>query len=784
MSVTEINPRAFLRVYDNDREAFGHVFSPPASLTFDLPGLMGDPTSSYAGFDRDPTGAYLMQQKVPVPQDADPSRWQGAGSPAFSSGTDVSTRKKFLRHTSAAGPFNVQQGSPRVLDEGFFATFYIAAASSEGVVPNVNAVPDASFYIEFSRGRTAGEPGLRLALEPGKNIRLQVSLDDDATWNDAATADALGECESYLSQQGRFLYVNVLPMTDAAWEVNLPASLDGSSAPPNLIVVTVGNGDAVLTYTDDGLAEGALAVTGQNRQWDCRIALMRFSAQGQVTLGPQYRPGQFQTDPDVSLNGYAPNAGAALSGEVIVDSPSSAHMSMSLSAQVDATGYALRSCYLASVDAEFPAGQIAPSASPSSIDYPAICATWNHSWSQTNGTLRSRAECWFSNQNNEFAPGSGAALGVRAATLFTSNGTGNFPPGTMTEEVDGALYAAEITGWTAMEPDGMAWIQQGALKYFKLSLSDKLVHTEDDTATCCGFQLPYDFQCHYYAMGQQAYRLGIPDSLWSFPVVRRNDATPYYYLPGGTTKDPINRFAPSMTLGEAMERIRGLSAEEDPASGMPLPMQLGTDSVGNLLYYGLPVGIVSLLSNPALSLGDVPNVQPAMTFSAVPYFNEDGSAQLNEFVQGWESRSSLRDIRNPVVVVGKDPRIAGNVFSVAYNERLGGSRYADPSAAGYIAIDKPLFIINKVYSSTAAADLATQNAAVQLAIPAIDTGGTLHVQPGLRPLMVVAVNDFTSQGTTQDVGYYLCDVSGVIDLRGQTFREETTVSGRILGLSA
>jgi len=789
--MTDISPRAFLRVYDNDKEALGAVYAPPTSLTFDLPSLVGDPASSFTGFDKDPTGTYLMQQMAAVFVNADAAHWENADgsalSPTFSYGTDPSTGATFLYHGSIAKDWNVKQRNARALDEGFYGAFYIGAATAAMPAAGSSAppvIPAVSFYVELSRGRAAGEPGLRLALEPDKCIRLQVSQDDDATWTDVAVADALGECESYLTKTGRKLYLCVLPMTDALWEAGLPATLDGSSAPPNKIVVSLNGGDAVLVYTDDGLAEGRVAITGQNRQWSCRPALMRFAATGSVTTSPQFRPGQFQTDPDVSLNGYAPHGGSTLSGQVIVDSPSSAHMEMTLAATPDATGYALRSCFLASVDAEFPADQVEPGVSPSYVDYPAVYVTWNHQWNQTNATGRSRADVWMINQNDEFAPGTGAALGVRAATLFTSNGAGFFPPGTVIEEVDGVLYAAEMTGWTAMEPGGMAWVQQGTLKYFRLSLSDILVHTEEDTAVCCGYQLPYDFQSHYYAFGQQAYRLGVPDSRWKFPVVRRNDAVPGYYLDGGTTRSPLWQFSPSLGLGQSMERIRSASAEEDPAMQTPLPMVIDTDSAGSLLYYGLPVGVVSLLANPALSLDQVPNVVPVMTFSAVPYFSGDGNALLNEFVQTWESRSSLRSVRNPVVVVGQDPRVAGNVFSIVYNEKLGGSRYADPTAAGYIAIDKPLFIINELYSSTQVADLATRNAAVQLAVPSIDTGGQLHVQPGLRHLMVVAVNDYTSQGTRFDVGYYLTEVSGTIDLRGLTFREETTVSGRILGLSA
>ena len=773
--MTDIVPRAVLRVYDDDREAFGHVYYVGDSLSYDLPGLMGTPGATYSGFDRDPTGTYLMQQMVPIFYDADPSAWTtaagGALPASYSFATDPTYGVKFLRHLTNTDAFDVRLAAARVLDEGFYANFYIAAGTATGKVPAA-----VNFYVEFSRGRAAREPGLRLALEPGKVIRLQVSLDDDKTWTDVASADALGDCEAYLTQAGRYFNISVLPMTDAAWYAGLPATLDGSGAPPNQIVVSINGGDAVLSYTDEGLAEGAMAVTGQFRQWSVRPCLLRFSTAGNIVLPPQFRPAKLLSDPVVFLNGYAPDAGAALSslvvpGQVLLDASNSAHVEMTLAAAPDATGYALHSCFLASVDAEFPPLQIPPMVGASYIDYELVYSSVEHRWDQTTGTVRHRAEVWLTNQNNEFAPGLGAALGVRAATVFHS--------------ADGVNFVPEITGYTAMEENGQEWIEDGFLRYFKLSVSDKLVHTEPDTAICCGFQLPYDFQCQYYAFGQQAYRLGIPDFLWQFPLVRRNDAAPYYYLDGGTTKNPVHRFPPDMTLGESMEHVRAAGAEIDPATNSPVPMVMGTDAVGRLLFFGMPTGVATLLANPDTPLYEVPDVQPAYTFSAVPAFNDDGSAQLNEFVQTWGSKSSLRRVRNPVVMVGADPQTGSMVFGVAYNEKLGSSWYAQSAVPGYIGVDKPLYIVSRLYSSQAVAALGVQNAAVQLGSPAIDTGGTLHLQPGLMPLTVVAINDFASQGTTQDVLYYTTYVKALVDLRNpKDVRESTQVSGRVLGLSS
>lgn len=786
--MTTLTPSAILRVYDDDRDALGHVFYPGESISYDLPGLLGSPGASYQGFQADPTGTYLMQQMQPVFYNADPPAWSlpgGAALPGtYSYGTDPQYQCRFLYYQNISTAFNVQLQAARALDEGFYANLYLGAATAAAAAGATPVIPAVNFYVEFSRGRAAGEPGLRLALEPTRTIRLQVSTDNDATWTDVASADALGECENYLTQQGRQFNFSVLPMTDAAWEAALPVSLAGSSAPPNQIVVSINGGDAVLTYTADGLAEGSMAVTGQNRQWSCRPAKMRFSINGQVTLAPQIRPAHFQSDPAVFLNGYQSDWAAqvpaqgqqsssppALSGVVVVDTPNSAHVEMTLAAAPDSTGYALRSCFLASVDAEFPPVQQRPGVNPSYVDYPLVYSRVDHSYDQTCGTVRHRAVVWLSNQNNTFAPGIGAALGVRAATLFHS--------------IDGVTMVPELTGWTGMEDGGQEWVQDGILRFFKLSLSDKFVHTEPDTAICCGFQLPYDYQPMYYAYGQQAYRLGIVDDLWEFPVVRRNDAVPGYYLDGGTTREPVHQFPPDMTLGQSMEQIRAAGAEYDPITNAPNPMVHGTDALGNLLFLGLPTGVVSLLSDPSLTLASTPEIIPAITFSAVPAFNPDGSAQLNEFVQTWSSRSSLRRVRTPVVVVGVDPNTGSAVFGVAYNEKLGGGRYAESYAPGYIGVDKPLYIVSRLYSSQAVCDLAARNASVQLAVPAIDSGGTLHLQPGLMPLTVVAINDYASQGSTSDVGYYVTHVTGIIDQRDpEHFHEETLLSGRILGLSA
>ena len=158
------------------------------------------------------------------------------------------------------------------------------------------------------------------------------------------------------------------------------------------------------------------------------------------------------------------------------------------------------------------------------------------------------------------------------------------------------------------------------------------------------------------------------------------------------------------------------------------------------------------------------------------------TAALNEFLQTWSSKSSLRRVRTPVVLCGLDPRLGKPIFGAAYNEYVGGGPYSDPTVPGYIGVNKPLYVVSRMISSQAVADLSAQKAAIMLAAPAVDTGGKLHLQPGLTALTVIGVQDYTTQGTTAAVGYYVTHVTGIVDLRDPRIHKgETLLSARILG---
>ena len=556
--------------------------------------------------------------------------------------------------------------------------------------------------------------------------------------------------------------------------------------------MSIGSGDAVLQFPADRLAAGKVAVTGTGRQWSLRSALVRHSVTSAATLAPQFRPEQLQTTPYASLSGYVPYGGG-VSGTVIVDTGTSAHVQMTLTAPGDnlllpptgVTGYAIRTCYLSSVDAEFPPYQIPPLPAPGFVDYYPIYSEVRHSWDQTCGTNRHVAYLLFDNNQDQFAPGVLVQQSAKAARLFhaidPAAAPSDFPPGAILEVINGQLYAMEMTGWTAMEEGGQGWYYEGGMKYFRVTLSDRMVHTEPDTAISCGYQLPYDYQCQYYAFAQQVYRLGIGDWAFNFPLVLRNQSTPYYYLDGGTTLRPVHLFPPDMDIGAAMEHIRSIGAAYDPVSGQPQPMVMGTEVDGTMSFYGLPVGVISCLMDPTQTIASA-GLSIGKTFSKVPQFTASGTAALNEFLQTWSSKSSLRRVRTPVVLCGLDPRIGKPIFGAAYNEYVGGGPYSDPTVPGYIGVNKPLYVVSRMISSQAVADLSAQKAAIMLAAPAVDTGGKLHLQPGLTALTVIGVQDYTTQGTTAAVGYYVTHVTGIVDLRDPRIHKgETLISARILG---
>jgi len=753
---------------------FGAVKVLPETISWDCMSLIGTPGAQQQGFCLDPTGTYLMQQDVPAWIDADETQWSTGGSAAnWTHGTDEATGKKFLRQaTGGNSVFSATHNFVRTADEGFVIHCKrLAVATIAGVTPL-----SAQFFVDFSIGRTAGTYGLQLAIEAGKPIRLRGTA-DNTTYTDLATADELGESETYLNRTNRTLNVGVYSYCDPSWAAGLPGSLALSGPPPGTVVIVINNGDAILTYQTDTLKSGSLKISGQGGQWSCRYAKKRYVASGAITFPPQGRARPLTTVPAARLSGYVPYADSLniailpYSATGLNQPVNQAYATATLDAtgDVDDTGYARHTVMLSTVLADFPSVQLPPQQFPVFQSYYPIYAEFRQWFDQATMTVRSRALCLFNDNQNVLTPGGGVLPAARAARLWM--GYNNLGPGG---------FAPQITGWTGLDTDGYDWKWQGKQKYFGLVIHDRLRKGDADQ-TACGYQLPYDGQCHYYAVRQLLYRLGITDDWLNFPRVQRDGATPYYYLPRGTNAEPILQPTPDTPINAFIERIRSLSAAYDPATGQVLPMVLGCDALGNVQYFGLPVGVVNALLNPnGLTLSQL-GIAPQNVYSVRPQFNGDGTPALNELL-GQHVKAGLLNIRTPVVLEGLDPFRGQAVFGVAYNEALGGGPYANPDAFGYIGTDVPLYISSRLISSQQVAYICAQLAAVQTSFPAVSDELRVHLQPNLFCLDPIAVAEYGTLGNASPVGFYPTMVDKIYDAtQPPLVQESTQIAARLLG---
>ena len=152
------------------REVFGWVQYSGDFLSWDLLGYLPAKASSFAGLVADPSNSYVMQSAVPVWMDADETQWTTSGGTyGHGTGTADLGGKKYLRQSSSTGSFSATSSYTRAAEEGLTADFFIGTTPSGGGASN--------FYIQFNAS-------LRLALEPGQNIRLQTKT--GGAWTDAA----------------------------------------------------------------------------------------------------------------------------------------------------------------------------------------------------------------------------------------------------------------------------------------------------------------------------------------------------------------------------------------------------------------------------------------------------------------------------------------------------------------------------------------------------------------------------------------------------------------------
>lgn len=750
-----------------DSDIFGRVTYPGENVYWDLPGQIGQPGASLAGFALDPTGNYIMQAPVGgLWQDCGDAQWAkgGGDTGTYAHGKDGTTGKLFLRQTSpTATAFSTTLGIARAADEGFFCEVYRAQTSA------------GKLYLNFSGGRAPGAPGLRLAVEVGSPIRLQRSTDGGATWQDVATANELGDSENALSP-GRYFTVDVLSQCDPAWT----QSRDSPQPPPGQVVVTVtvgGGAATVLTCAAASLSAGALMVTGALGQWGVtRYAKKRFAVSGTMTLPGQVRPRAFQGVPAKALRGYrGTSSGFTLTTLVTGAGGNSLQASLTFTAPaagVDATGYAASTVFLTAVTAVFDPVFVAPATSPSYTAYEPTYVEMHESWDQPTMTVRQWAVVKFIDTQGTFAPGaSGVLPAVRAGALslgyLIDNGDGTY-----TEDL-----ALHLTGYTGLHPSepGFSWRKSGGQTFVTIILYDRLVKAQ---MTPVGYQLPFDGLVHYYAMRRMGHKIGFSDADMTWP-----DAGPYddgyYHLPQGDALSPELEFSPSEKIAGCMEEIRRLSGEIDVGSGEVLPMLLAPTPEGQLDYQPLPLGIVQSLTNPFTSPSAY-GIEPSVHFS--PLAPPVSLPPSGKIIEALETTASLAQIRSPFVAVGLDLASGGAVVGIATNDQV----ITDPNATGYIgAAECPLVDISRLYSSQAAVDHAVRLTSIALALPSVTVKFPAYLQPGMFPLTVFGVTDPETQGTAGEVVYYATDLVHRYWIQAGKDRITrhgiTEVSGRLLG---
>lgn len=748
-------------------DAYGSVPYVGETMSWNLPSMIGRRDATISGFVLDPTGAYIIQQPVYVPVDADETQWTLTGG-TFTHRTDESTGKKGLKQTNS-GATSAATWTPvdglRFDDVGLAPRIFRGAPSA-GVAVNAATF---NFYMELNHGHVEGT-ALRLAIEAGNPIRLEAS-DDDINWVTVDVASALGDSEAYLSSRGRYMVVDVVPMTDVTWWEGLPQTSFIGGPPADFVAISINNGDAVLIWKQDqGLfPAGTLKITATGGIWGCDYIQRWYTPNAFMGLPQQVRYKPFQGDPQSIFSGYIPAAGnAALNGTLTAINKGYALLTVqALPTDIDpATGCTQSTVMLVAAALDWPHIETPGNSEPVTSTFQMCSYSIVHHFDQVNFLRRSEAHVTIEDTDNLLTPGVGMTPSVRAAEIDIGN-------------VDVANNVNDITRQITGIIDGnYSWRWEGKRKYFTFTVKDKF---REDIPIM--FDLPYDGQCHYYAMRRLAYKLGISDDyMQNFPVCSRDSDCPHYHLPRGTTMDPRFQFAPNTPVVQAMLEIRKLAGEPDYATGQVLPMYLFFDNYGNMRYFPAPIGIVETWLNPDLTLG-VQGVAIDKAYSTVPEFT-GGEPNLNEFVGTLTSTVNLSNIRNQIILEGESPVNGALLVSYYNNPALGGGLYGNPNQFGNAGIDKPYIDISKLYTTQEELDVAIQIAAVQMSFPSIGTSFGAYLQPQIFPFMVVTAQDFGTQGTTQPVAYFVRTQTHTYHQHGEEQLAQTFTDCRLLGQAA
>ena len=778
-------PIAQLRVY-NPADLFGEVTYPGDACTFDLLG----PGVTATGLCRDPTGTYLMQMPADLWLPADETQWTTTGG-TFGHGTDEVTGVAYLRSTDPTGPFAATFNHTFADNDGFKLVLprFAAPLTSGGATVNPSLI---SFYVALNAG--ASGDLYRLAVQPGQPIRLQKAAAGTTAWADVpqGIAHELGESEGYLNRCApqRWLTVDVLPQCDPAWATGgttgQPGNITQGGPPPGRLVITLGGGDAVLTIPMTTFHGGQIAVTGQYGQWGCRVAKKGFYPTATAAPPTGVRPDPFQGTASAFLTGYLPYADMASvavtvsdgtapadtnTDQVVAGNQATAALTLTTPTEgqtsYNSTTYALRSCYISAIEAEWPVVQTPPLADPPFVAYTPVYAVCTSEYDQGTGWVRRHAVCVFRSLTDTYAPGS-VLPAVRGAVLL------------MGDQADGALTPV-ITGLTALAHlDGQAWDWVDWQRDFALSVEDRHRTGDPDQAPCLHVA-PYDFEAHYTPVREMHYRMNFTDDwMTGFPHVHRGGALDGggtfggYYLGGGTAAEPRWQPAADTPINSFLGEIRGVAGELDAGSGQVLPMILGTDPAGNVVYAPLPALIALAWLAPETAAA------AALAASVRDYL-------LRDFLKGClRTTATLSHIRTPIVLEGLDRTTGQVLLGVAANEKLGVGADADPATPGYIGRRVPYVHISRLYDSPATIQTAAAAAAVQLAFPAVGMAGDgAALEPARDVMQVVSLTDAYTTGNPGPVPFWTDRVTHVVDWRNVDGHVgETSVHARLLGRAA
>lgn len=753
-----------------DRQYYGQMTYCGDDLVWPLANQEGRPGISSSGFVTDPTGNYLIQQPVFVPTDASETNWTTSGG-TFTHITNPTTLNTELFQVN--GGLTVASGAtfsePHDDEEGFRLTMYRGSpVQTPGGQPVQMGPSDYFLYAYLNYGPIDGAAWLRVACEYGNLIHLDVSF-DGVTWTIVDTATALGDSDSYLQSKNNQLVIDVYPFTDGGYYTGLPQSAQTSQPPPDQVVVVIGNGDAILTWQapQASFRSGYISLEALGGQYTCGISWLQYAPYPEMVLPQLIRPRPFQTQPEGILNGYI-SFGSTWEVVPIVTDVNKAYAVLALRSpdqNIDpVTGNSGVTAILSSANLHFPQQFIGRQTSIGYASLNPCFARDTHQFYQTDFLRRSSAEVWLEDTRNIFAPGATTVLGpfVRAAQLVK---------GSINPSIGYDDTFAAITGLACIN---LIWEWVGKKKYLKIHITDRF------RDVICGYMLPMDGQCHYYAIRQLAYRMGITDEwMGNFPYCIRDGDCPHYKLPRGTTPQPILQFPPNTKVLQAMLQIRSLAGEIDFSTNTVLPMYLFFDTGGYLQYLPAPVGLVQTWLDDSLN-PITQGIELYKTYSAVPSFT-NGYPDLNEIVLSANSEADLLNIRTHIVLEGIEPSSGGMVTGYFANPALGAGLAGNPNQFGYVGLDTPYYDISHLYSSPEAAYIATQVAAVQMSFPSISTGFTAQLQSQLFPLMAVGVRDYGTQGSTQAVNYYVTGITSTVSQLNPVFEARSVVQCRLLG---